>query len=441
VVYHGAADLARLIPDMNETELRDVDFGTYAEEEYFDDMGRLTQYRCDPDLTEILIRQSFETAVWMREKGVRFQLGLGRQAFRVDGKFKFWGGLACHIWGGGKELMKALHGCAAREGITVLYETPATGLLQGDSGVEGVRVRHRGRIRDLRAKAVILACGGFEANAEMRARYLGPGWDLAKVRGSRFNTGQGLRMALDIGAAPAGHWSGAHACAWDLNAPPVGDLDVGDRFQKHGYPYGIVVNARGKRFLDEGQDFHSYTYAKYGGEILKQPGMFAWQVFDQKTVHLLRDEYRIPRTTKEKADTFEALALRLEGVDGAGFLDTVRAFNAASRPDVPFNPNVHDGLRTKGLAIDKTNWAQPLDQPPYEAYAVTTGITFTFGGLKITNEAAVEDVTGTPIPGLFAAGEMVGGLFYHNYASGTGLMAGAVFGRIAGKSAAGYARG
>src|SRR5215472_7906463 len=121
VVYHGPADLARLIPDMNETELRDVDFGTYTEEQYFDDMGRLTQYRCDPDLTEILIRNSFDAALWMRGKGVRFQLGLGRQAFRVDGKFKFWGGLACHIWGGGKELMKAR---AERDGIRVLYETP-----------------------------------------------------------------------------------------------------------------------------------------------------------------------------------------------------------------------------------------------------------------------------------------------------------------------------
>jgi tricarballylate dehydrogenase len=421
VVYHGAADLARLIPDMNETELRDVDFGTYTEEEYFDDMGRMTQYRCDPDLTEILIRRSFETAVWMREKGVRFQLGLGRQAFRVDGKFKFWGGLACHIWGGGKELMKALHARVAKD------------------GVEGVRVRHRGHIRDLRVKAVILACGGFEANAEMRARYLGPNWDLAKVRGSRFNTGQGLKMALDLGAAVAGHWSGAHSVAWDLNAPPFGDLDVGDRFQKHNYPFGIVVNAKGERFLDEGLDFHSYTYAKYGGEILNQPGMFAWQVFDRKVVHLLREEYRIPRITKEKADTFEALAERLEGVDGRRFLETVRAFNSAPRPEVPFNPNIRDGLATRGLAIDKTNWAQRLDQPPYEAYAVTTGITFTFGGLKITNDAQVEDTTGQPIPGLYAAGEIVGGLYYHNYASGTGLMAGAVFGRIAGRNAAVHA--
>ena len=441
IVYHGFDDLAQLIPDMSDHELANVDVGTYTEEQYYDDMGRLTEWRSDPDLTEILVTSSFETGRWMREKGVRFQLGLGRQAFRVDGKFKFWGGLACHIWGGGKELMKALHARRERDGIAVYYQTPALSLLQGDSGVAGVRVRHQGRIVEVRAKAVILACGGFEANQEMRARYLGPNWDLAKVRGTRYNTGQGLKMALDIGAAPAGHWSGCHAVQWDLNAPPVGDLDVGDRFQKHGYPFGIVVNARGERFLDEGLDFHSYTYAKYGGELLNQPGMFAWQIFDQKVVHLLREEYRIPRITKEKADSFEALAPRLEGVDPRRFLETVRAFNAAPRPEAPFNPNIRDGLATSGLAIDKTNWAQRLDQPPYEAYAVTTGITFTFGGLKITANAEVEDTTGHPIPGLYAAGEIVGGLFFHNYASGTGLMSGAVFGRIAGRNAAAYATG
>ncbi len=255
VVYHGFDDLAQLIPDMGDHDRSNVDVGTYTAEQYYDDVGRLTEWRCDPDLTEILITQSFETGKWMRAKGVRFQLGLGRQAFKVDGKFKFWGGLACHIWGGGKELMKALHATREREQIPVYYQTPALALLQGDNGVEGVRVRHQGRIVDVRSKAVILACGGFEANAEMRARYLGPNWDLAKVRGTKYNTGQGLKMALDIGAAPAGHWSGCHAVQWDLNAPPVGDLDVGDRFQKHGYPFGIVVNARGQRFIDEGARF------------------------------------------------------------------------------------------------------------------------------------------------------------------------------------------
>ena len=270
----------------------------------------------------------------------------------------------------------------------------------------------------------------------MRARYLGPNADLAKVRGTRFNMGWGHRMAMDAGAAPAGHWSGAHAVQWDMNAPPYGDLTVGDRFQKHNYPFGILVNARGERFLDEGLDFHSYTYAKYGWEVMRQPGLFAWQVFDQKATPLLREEYRIRRITKESAATFEELAPKLTGVDPAGFLRTIAAYNAAPRPDVPFNPNVHDGLRTQGLAIDKTNWARPLDTPPFDAYGVTCGVTFTFGGLRVSTAAEVLDIGGTPIPGLYAAGEIVGGLYYHNYGSGTGLVAGVVFGRLAGAGAA-----
>src|SRR5262249_29869465 len=165
--------LARLIPDLSEHELANVDVGTYTEAQYYDDVGRLTEYRSDPDLTEILITGSFDAGVWMREQGVRFQLGLGRRAFQADGKFKFWGGLACHIWGGGKELMKALHGRAEGLQIPILYETPAVALLQGDDGIAGVRVRRQGRFVDLRSKAVVLASGGFEANAEMRARYLG----------------------------------------------------------------------------------------------------------------------------------------------------------------------------------------------------------------------------------------------------------------------------
>ena len=243
-------------------------------------------------------------------------------------------------------------------------------------------------------------------------------------------------MALAIGARAYGHYSGCHACAWDVNAPPYGDLTIGDQFQKHNYPYGVVINARGMRFLDEGLDFHSHTYAKYGGEILKQPKMFAWQIFDQKTVHLLRGEYRIRMVTKATADTLEELAPKLEGVDPEAFLKTMKEFNAACRTDIPFDPNVKDGRCTEGLAIDKSNWANPYDSPPYEAFCVTTGVTFTFGGVKIDTEGRVEDTSGNPIPGLYACGEMVGGLFYHNYASGTGLMSGATFGRIAGRSAA-----
>jgi hypothetical protein len=172
-------------------------------------------------------------------------------------------------------------------------------------------------------------------------------------------------MALAIGARPHGHWSCCHSVAWDVNAPPYGDLTVGDQFQKHNYPFGILINAKGERYVDEGLNFHSHTYAKYGAEIVRLPGMFAWQVFDAKASPLLRSEYRIRRVTKAEAGTLEELAGKLEGVDAQGFLRTVREFNAACRCDVAFNPNVLDGRRTQGLAIDKTNWANPLDTPPF----------------------------------------------------------------------------
>ncbi len=440
VVYHGVDDVRQLIPDLTDAELANCELDTYTEEQYFDDMGRLTQYRADPDLTEVLVRQSFDTARWMQTKGVRFQLAYGVHGFKHNNRFKFWGGGAVQVWGGGAELVKAWHKRLERDSIPVLYETPALSLLQDDGGVKGVRVRHQGKTTDIVSKAVVLACGGFESNAEMRTRYLGPGWDLAKVRGTKYNTGRGITMALEIGAMPTGHWSGCHATEWDMNAPPFGDLAVGDSFQKHQYPFCIYINARGERFVDEGADFHTFTYAKYGGEVLKQPGQFAWQVFDQKVTHLLREDYRIKRVTKVQADTFEELAAKLEGVDGRKFLETVKAFNAAPRPDVPFDPNIRDGLCTRGLAINKSNWALPLDKPPYHAYGVSCGITFTFGGLMINTRSEVQDTAEHPIPGLYAAGELVGGLYYHNYGSGSGLVSGAVFGRIAGREAAAFAK-
>ena len=437
VVFDGVDDLVELLPDLTDEERRTVDFGSYSAQQYFDDMARVTQYRADPDLVAVLVERSRSTLRWMAGKGIRFQPSYGRQAFKVDGRFTFWGGLAVEAWGGGPGLVELEHRACVREGVTIHYETPAQSLIVDDDGaVRGVRVRHDGTTREIRAGAVVLACGGFESNGEWRARYLGPNWDLAKVRGTRFNTGAGIRMALEVGAMPHGHWSGAHAVGWDLNAPAFGDLAVGDNFQKHSYPLGIMVNARGERFVDEGADFRNYTYAKYGAVILAQPDMFAWQIFDAKVIPLLRDEYRIRQVTKVKADTLPELVAKLEGVDPAAALRTIEAFNAAVQTDVPFNPAVKDGRGTPGIPFPKTNWANTIDEPPFEAYAVTCGVTFTFGGLKIDLDAAVEDTAGSPIPGLFAAGELVGGLFYHNYPGGTGLVSGSVFGRIAGSSAA-----
>lgn len=434
-VYDGVDDLKALMPDLTEQEISVTDFGTYTEEKFFDDMGRVTEYRTDPDLCELLVTRSRATMQWMRSKGVRFAPIYGRQAYKIDGRFKFWGGLTVEAWGGGPGLVEALTTAARKNGIGVVYEARATALIADDDGVKGVRLRHKGKTREIAAKAVVLASGGFQSNTEWRTRYLGPNWELAKIRGTRFNTGDGIKMALDIGAMPTGNWSGSHAVGWDRNAPEFGDLAVGDNFQKHSYPWGIMINADGERFVDEGADFRNYTYAKYGRVILMQPGQFAWQVFDAKIIPMLRDEYRIKQVTKVRADTLEELVQKLEDVNAGKALATIKAYNAAVMTDVPFDPNVKDGRGTKGLAIPKTNWANTVDTAPFEAYAVTCGITFTFGGLKVDTSAQVMDTDGQVIPGLCAAGELVGGIFYFNYPGGTGLMSGSVFGRIAGASA------
>jgi tricarballylate dehydrogenase len=436
VAFDGERDVLALVPDLTEEERASSEFGRYSEQDFYEDLAKITEYRADPDLAYLVSHQSLDTLRWMREKGVTFQPSYGRQAFKVGERFVFWGGLAVEAKGGGPGLVDALMAAVDRAGIPVRYRCRATGLLADDDGVHGVRVREEGTTRELTAGCVVLACGGFEANAEWRCRYLGPGWDLAKVRGTRFNTGDGIRMALEAGALPHGNWSGCHAVAWDQNAPPMGDLSVGDGFQKHSYPFGVMVNAEGRRFVDEGADFRNYTYAKYGKEILRQPGQVAWQIFDAKVASLLRDEYRIRQVTRVTAGSIEELSGKLEGVNGTELVRTIEAYNDAVDESVPFDPNRLDGRGTVGITPPKSNWANPLDTPPFVAYAVTCGITFTFGGLRINpDDAQVIDTEGQPIGGLYACGELVGGLFYFNYPGGAGLTSGAVLGRMAGTHA------
>ena len=440
IVYSGVEDIKKYI-DLSEHEIANTDFGEYTREQYLDTLGRVTQYHCDPDLTENFVNESADTVLWIRKQGVRFVPHYGRSAFQHEGRFKFFGGAVVEVSGGGRGLVEMEYKAAAKKGIEVRYNSQATTLLRGLSGVDGVRVLANGREDEIRAKAVVLAAGGFSVNREGRAKYLGPGWDVANARGSRFNTGDGLRMALEIGAQPYGQWSGCHSVAWERHAPPFGELEHGqNQWYRYGYPFSIMVNSEGQRFVDEGSDFRNLTYATMGRIVLAQPGSYAWQVFDSQMFHLLHDEYRARTATKVRADTLEDLVTKMQDVHPQQFLETVREYNAAIKRDVPFDPNVKDGRCAVGLAVKRSNWANPIEKPPFEAYAIGCGVTFTFGGIKIDTTSRVLDITDSPIPGLYCAGEMVGGLFYFNYPGSTGLVSGSVYGRIAGREAAAHSK-
>jgi tricarballylate dehydrogenase len=434
--YDSVDDLRKLV-DLTDEEAHGADWESNTQAQFYDDLYQVTSYRTDPALSEILITRSLETMVWLRSQGARFEPNYRHQSAIVNGRRQFFGRFPLTVSGGGAGLVQVLTETAARKGVEIFYETRAVSLNYDGERVAGVKAKRSGKPVEFDARAVVLACGGFEANPEWRTRYLGPGWELAKVRGTRFNVGDGLKMALDIGACPYGNWSGRHAVSWEMHAPEFGDVTRSHDPYRHSYPLSIMINADGKRFVDEGVEFYNYTYAKYGAEVLKQPGQFAWQVFDAKVKPLLRPEYGGRNVTRAVANTLEELAAKLEGVKAEGFLETVREFNTAVRTDIPFNHGIKDGRCTLGIEPRKSNWANPLDTPPFEAYGVTCGITFTFGGLRIDPQTAqVLDLNFHPIPGLYAAGEMVGGIFYFNYPAGTGLVSGSVFGKVAGTGAA-----
>ncbi len=438
-VHDGIEDLRKdVLTDLSAAEVEQIVMPKLTKEQYMDDLMRVTEDESDEDLAGMLIGQSRETMVWMRSHGVRFLPMFGRQSYKVDGKHHFYGGVNIEAVGGGFGLVERLIKRSENLAIEFRYGTELRQLLEDQSGaITGVRVKGPEGYQDIAGKAVVLACGGFEANPEMRTRYLGPGWELCRVRGTRHNTGGGIRAALEIGAQPFGGWSSCHAVQWDISAPPFGDRVVLDNFQKHSYPIGIVVNLRGERFIDEGADYRNHTYAKYGREVMKQPRRTAVQIFDAKTIDMVRDEYRIKQVSKFKANTLEELAAGLD-IDPKGLVSTVNAFNAACSGG-KYNPSVLDGVHTEGIYPPKSNWALPIDKPPFTGFMVTCGITFTFGGLRIDKSAAVLDTGGQRIPGLFAAGELVGGIFYGNYLGGAGLMSGSVFGRQAGTSASQFA--
>jgi tricarballylate dehydrogenase len=438
--HDGLDDVTQdILVDLLEAERELIDLPSHDKHDFYDQLMKVTRHQSDETLARFLIDGSRPTMAWLREQGVRFVPMFGRQSYLVDGKHRFYGGVNIEAVGGGAGLVEFLIKRANDIDIEIRYGVGARRLLQDQSGrITGLQVRDADGYGEISARMVILACGGFEANPEWRVRYLGQGWDLCRVRGTRHNTGDGIQMALDIGAQPFGNWSGCHSVGWDISAPPFGDRTVLDNFQKHSYPLGIMVNLDGERFVDEGEDYRNLTYVRFGRAIMGQPHRTAVQIFDQKTVDMLRDEYRIRQVTKEEADTIEELAEKLD-INPEKLAKTVADYNAACQPG-DYNPAILDGVTTKGIDQPKTNWALPIDKPPFVAFVTTTGITFTFGGLKISEEGEVQDLTDRSIPGLYAAGELVGGLFYENYPGGSGLMAGAVFGKRAGEFAADAAK-
>jgi tricarballylate dehydrogenase len=334
--------------------------------------------------------------------------------------------------GGGKAIVEALAAAVEKTGAAeILYRTEAVRLSLGDDGrVEGVVVRGEdGLLRTLTARAVTLACGGFEGNKEMLTRYLGANaCDLPLLApGLAFNQGAGIKMAMEIGAGTSGQFDMVHAELVDRRtSKPDAYL--------YGHPFGIVVNEHAERFYDEGCGTFEETFELIAFEVWRNQNQTAFFIADQnitghKGIMVLFDSDKPP----VEAATLPELA-KLLGLDPDRLVHTVAEYNAAIGP-AEFDPYKRDGKRTHGLRPDKSNWAYPIGKPPYFAYPMTSAICFTYGGIRTDSEARVVTANGVPLPGLYAAGEIVG-LFYHEYPAGTSVLRSLTFGRIAGAHAA-----
>jgi tricarballylate dehydrogenase len=440
--YESGDELKPLLSHVDAEKVGKTDFGTYSKAKFLEDLAGFNDGNPLTQQQKMLVHNSFDTVRWLAGHNVRFEPIYSRQSYEKNGRYVFWGGLTLAVEGEGEGMVQAELREVLRLGGEIRYHCAAKALLIKNGRVEGVRCKSPDEDLDLKASSIILGCGGFEANPDLRKQYIGSGWDQAKVRGTRHNMGAGLQMAAEVGAATFGSFQGCHAVPMDLHMPNYGNTEIPfmerKNYRKICYFLGIMLNAKGERFVDEGENFRNYTYAQFGKAILEQPRGFAWQLFDKKVEHLLYGEYRFWDASFVEADTIEGLVAQLEGVDQAKALQTIQEYNQAVDRRPPFDPTILDGKSTQGLALNKTNWANRLDKPPFKAYPVCCGITFTYGGLKVDEKAAVVHTNGEPIEGLFACGELVGGVFFNGYPGGSGLTSGAVFGRQAGYSAVEY---
>lgn len=395
-----------------------------TKEDFFNAFLQVSRGRANKDLVRVVVDNAADVVDWLTEMGITWEKGYPNVA-----------GYRRQPVGGGWQLVDTLYKHLERGGVHVAYETAAETLLTNRSGrVVGVRALEPGGYTDIQARGgVVIASGGFEANPEMRVRYLGRDMDGLILRGSRYNTGDGLRMALAIGAMPAGQWGDFHSAVLDARSTPF-ECGVTAIYI---FQLGLFIDEDGERFLNEGEDFRDQTYVKFSKAIMAHKSGVAFNVFDNKP--RAEDPEAWKRAIRTDEEAFEApsireLAVRIK-VPAGRMEQTIEEYNAACQAG-EFDPLTLDGLATHGLVVNKTNWARPLDTPPYLAYPVTGGITFTFGGLKSNPHAQVIHSTGRTIPGLYVAGEPMGELYYYNYMGATSVLRGAVFGRIAGQEAA-----
>ena len=392
---------------------------SYGEDEYFDDLMRVTKGKTDEPMARIAIRQSEECLPWMEAHGVRFQPSLsGTLSLSRTNAF---------FLGGGKALVNAYYNTAEDLGINVAYDAEVTHVhIDGDVFTH-VDLQIGGEMHKVRGRAIVLASGGFQSDLEWLTRAWGPAAANFLIRGTPYNRGVVLRDMLDQGADSVGDPTQCHAVAIDGRAPK---FDGGIVTRLDCVPFSIVVNRDSERFYDEGEDVWPKRYAIWGRLVAAQPDQVGYAIIDSKSIDLFMPSVFPPI----KADSIEDLGRQM-GLDGAKLTQTVEAFNAACQPGT-FHPTELDSVATQGLTPAKTNWARPIDKPPYYGYQLRPGVTFTYLGLKISNRAQVHTARG-PLANVFAAGEiMAGSILGQGYLAGFGMTIGTVFGRIAGAEAA-----
>lgn len=437
--YETSDDLLPLLATPEDPRILRADFGRYTQQSFSSDLLKFNDKEPLSTEQKTLVSKSYSTLLWLASHGVTFDPIWSRQSFEKAGKIVFWGGLTLAAENEGVGLFNMELRAFKSLGGEIRYRTEFKSLNTSNDIITGVTLTSG---EELKSKAIILACGGFESNATLRSKFLGLEWASAKVRGTPNNTGDGLIAAWDLGAQRYGRFSGCHATPMDYFMKDYGNLSIphGERknYRKICYFLGVMLNENGLRFLDEGVDFRNYTYAQFGQAILKEPGKRAWQIFDSKVFDLLYSEYEFSDAHYEEADSLAELFQKCDGLDSLTAMKTLQEFNRNVAKVINFDPTVLDGLSSHSSGVNKSNWAQKIDTGPFRAYPVTGGITFTYGGLKVSQKAEVLDTQDKPIKGLFACGEIVGGVFYCGYPGGSGLTSGAVFGRLAGSSAANF---